>query len=403
MTVPGPADASTGVDAQGGNWNRASGPRGRVEALAAVAATRTAEVPSALRFTHSDSDTSRAVCDVIDGLGVRRPLFVFGREGAMLIGRSIVIDCHARLSSAVISVGCASLAEVARVAAAIAAGRHDAVIGCGGGQTLDVAKYAAFQAAVPFVSLPTQATHDGIASPVAVLRDGETRRGSSHGAVPPAAVVVPVHLIARSSRRTIVSGMADLAANLIAVEDWLWTRDVDGESFDDYAALLSRSAAYLVVSRRDAYAPDREFSREDVERLVHGLVLSGLAMTLAGSSRPCSGPEHLISHAFDSLGLGHGTHGEQVAVGSTLAAHLYDADLSAVLTLLENVGAPTAPADIGIDADAAMRAIDIVHEVRPERSSRLSTARVADREFVLELARRAWRFEDATQPDRVAA
>jgi glycerol-1-phosphate dehydrogenase [NAD(P)+] len=351
---------------------------------------RTAQIPSTLVFTHSHRETARALADTLDRLAVRRPLFVFGRESRAVIGRGLTIDCHAHLPAAVVEVAGASMQAVSDVHEAIVEGRHDAVIGCGGGQTLDVAKFSAFRAGVQLISLPTQATHDGICSPVAVLSDGARGRVTSHGALPPAALVVPIHVVARAPRRTIVTGMADLAANLIAVEDWLWACEVGGERFDDYAALLARSSAHLVVSRRDAFSPEREFTEEEVEGLVQGLVLSGLAMTLAGSSRPCSGPEHLISHAFDSLGLGSGTHGEQVAVGSVLAVGLFDADLAPVVELLERIGAPTRPAELGISDEQLMRALELVPRVRPGRQSRLSAAILAEPDFVRELARSAW-------------
>jgi glycerol-1-phosphate dehydrogenase [NAD(P)+] len=352
--------------------------------------TRTAQIPSTLVFTHSHRETARALADALDRLAVGHPLFVFGRESRAVIGRGLTIDCHAHLRAAVLEVAGASIQAVTSVREAIVAGRHDAVIGCGGGQTLDVAKFAAFRAGVPFVSLPTQATHDGICSPVAVLSDGANGRVSSHGALPPAALVVPIHVVACAPRRTIVRGMADLAANLIAVEDWLWACDLGGERFDDYAALLARSSAHLVVSRRQAFSPEREFTQEEVEGLVQGLVLSGLAMTLAGSSRPCSGPEHLISHAFDCLGVGSGTHGEQVAVGSVLAVGLFDADLSSVVELLERIGAPMRPAELGISDEEVMRALQLVPVVRPGRHSRLSSAILADPDFVHGLASSAW-------------
>src|SRR5919202_1010599 len=351
--------------------------------------TRMAQVPAALLFAQSHKATSRALADVADRLAVRRPLFVFGSESPGLIGRSLIIDCQPHVDCAVIEVFGASMREVERVGETVMADRHDAVIGCGGGQTLDTAKFSAFNAAVPFISVPTQATNDGICSPVAVLCD-DGGRVSSHGALPPAALVVPIHVAARAPRRTIVTGIADLAANLIALEDWVWARDLSGEDYDDYAALLARSAAQLVVSRRQLFGPEREFTQEDVEGLVHGLVLSGLAMTLAGSSRPCSGPEHLISHAFDTLGVGSGTHGEQVAVGSVLAVHLYQADLEPVIDLLRNIGAPITPAEIDIAPDEARKAVKLAHLVRPERHSRLSTALVADPEFIDELVDTAW-------------
>jgi glycerol-1-phosphate dehydrogenase [NAD(P)+] len=352
--------------------------------------TRTAQIPATLVFAYSDRETARALADTLDRLAVGRPLFVFGTESRGVIGRGLTIDCHARSPVAALEVPGASMRATVAVRKAIAAGNHDAVIGCGGGQTLDVAKYSASRSGIPFISLPTQATHDGICSPVAVLRDRVGGRVSSHGALPPAAVVVPIHVVSGAPRRTIVAGMADLASNLIAVEDWIWACQVGCDHFDDYAALLARSSAHLVVSRREAFSPQADFTEEEVEGLVQGLVLSGLAMTLAGSSRPCSGPEHLVSHAFDRLGVGSGVHGEQVAVGSVLAVRLFDADLTAVVELLERIGAPTRPADLGIDDDELMEALELVPHVRPERHTRLSSAMLADPDFIRELARSAW-------------
>ncbi len=351
---------------------------------------RSAELPSTLSFSHSHEQTAQGLLEALGRLAVRRVLFVFGRESRGLLGRSLTIDCSSSFDCASLDVAGARLDEVERLRAAIRDREADAVVSVGGGQTLDAGKYAAFQADVPFVSIPTQATHDGICSPVAVLRGPGDARASSYGARPPTALLVPVHVIERSPRSALVSGIADLAANLVAVEDWMWARDFRGEAFDDYAALLSRSAAQLVVGRRHVFSPDRVFTSEDVEVLVYGLVLSGLAMTLAGSSRPCSGPEHLISHAFDLLGLGTGSHGEQVAVGCTLAVRLYSAKLESVVELLRAVGSPRTPDDLGVSRDDATRAVKMAHLVRPERQSRLSSAIIADPEFVDELIAASW-------------
>jgi glycerol-1-phosphate dehydrogenase [NAD(P)+] len=352
--------------------------------------TRSAEMPTILSFARSHGETAHALVAALDELQPEHVLFVFGRTSRQLIGGSLLIDCPARLGCTTIQVAGAHVDEVERIRAAIAAERVDVVVGCGGGQTLDAGKYAAFQDDVPFISIPTQATHDGICSPVAVLRGPGDARASSYGTRPPTALIVPLHVIGRAPRRALVSGIADLAANLIAVEDWTWAHEFRGEPLDDYAALLARSAAQLILARRHLFAPDRDFTSEDVEIVVHGLVLSGLAMTLAGSSRPCSGPEHLISHAFDLLGLGTGTHGEQVAVASVLACNLYGRDFTPILELLKNLGAPLSPAELGISREDAVRAVKMAHLVRPDRQSRLSNAIIADPEFVEEKMRAAW-------------
>jgi glycerol-1-phosphate dehydrogenase [NAD(P)+] len=188
-----------------------------------------------------------------------------------------------------------------------------------------------------------------------------------------------------------VSGYADLAANTFALADWVWARDCHGDEYDDYAALLARTATDLVVARRHGLAERAPFAEEDIEALVHGLILSGLAMTLAGSSRPCSGLEHLVSHAFDAMRLGSGSHGEQVAVGLVLADRLLDTpDGGRALELLEAIGAPLRPQEIGISLDDALVALDRAVTIRPGRHSRLISAMHADREFVLDLAQDAW-------------
>ena len=348
------------------------------------------DIPQAIVFRRSSEDVAAALNDVLLGMGADRPLFVFGRSSREMIGRSLLIDLGAQLACRSLDVASAHLDEVAAVQAAVASGECNAVVGVGGGQTLDVAKYAAFGAQLPFVAVPTQASHDGLSSPVAVLKGPGEAGSESYGARPPTALVVPLSAIRAAPRRTLVGGIADLAVNMLAIADWQWAARFHGDPFDDYAALLARSAAELLVARRDLYTPETAFDDEDVEILVHGLVLSGLAMTLAGSSRPCSGAEHLWSHAVDRLKVGRGLHGEQVAVGAVLAARFYDESHERVLALLRAVGAPMKPEDIGISREEALEAVRLVPEVRPGRHSRLSAAIAADEGYVLEEAQAAW-------------
>jgi glycerol-1-phosphate dehydrogenase [NAD(P)+] len=284
-----------------------------------------------------------------------------------------------------------TVAEAARIAAKAADADAALIVGCGGGRVLDVAKHAAFQSNKPFLSVPTQATHDGICSPVAVLRD-DSGQVNSLGAVAPIGIIVPGHVVAAAPKACLVSGIADLAANVLAVADWRWANQFAGEAFDDYAALLAETGAQLVLARRSVFAPDRQFTREDVDLLIRGLVLSGLAMTLAGTTRPCSGSEHLLSHAFDALGAGEGTHGERVAVGTSLAALMYrgSPDVTAVLELLRAVGAPHSPQDIGISREDARRALALSPSVRPGRLTRLTRALEVDAAYVERLAEEAW-------------
>jgi glycerol-1-phosphate dehydrogenase [NAD(P)+] len=352
---------------------------------------RLEEIPHYLRIVESNAAVAATVIEMAEERGDRGLRYVFGTTGRELIGGDLLIDTASVGSVSADEVRESSVAEAARIGTGAAAAGADLIVGCGGGRVLDVAKYAAYQSGLPFLSVPTQATHDGICSPVAVLR-GVGGRVQSLGAVAPIGIVVPAHVVATAPRRCLVSGIGDLASNMLAVADWRWANRFAGEPFDDYAALLAETAAQLVLARRSELAPERAFTREDVELLVRGLVLSGLAMTLAGTTRPCSGSEHLLSHAFDAIEAGHGTHGEQVAVGCSLAALMYqDAPgVTAVLELLRAVGAPLTPSEIGISRDQALRALALSPTVRPGRMTRLTRALEVDRAHVERLAEEAW-------------
>jgi glycerol-1-phosphate dehydrogenase [NAD(P)+] len=241
----------------------------------------------------------------------------------------------------------------------------DVVFAVGGGQVLDTAKYAAFAAGVPFVSVPTQASQDGICSPVAVLRDhaGITR---SLGARVPQAIITCLDTVRNSSEHSIRAGVGDLLSNLSAVEDWRLSARVTGEAYDEFSALTAVSAARAMTAELQAFSGQlRDLSF--VKSLVSGLVLSGIAMTLSGTSRPCSGAEHKISHALDELYRSPGHHGAQVALGMVQATYLRGGDWRQVVDWLDRVGLPVLPAHLGLTDQQMVTAIHHAPMTRPNR------------------------------------
>ena len=187
-------------------------------------------------------------------------------------------------------------------------GSHDAVVGIGGGRTLDVAKYAASQAGLPMVSVATNLAHDGIASPVASLEDEEGRKGS-YGVHIPIAVVVDLDYVRRSPEEQIRSGIGDALSNLSALADWELAAEDRGEAIDGLAVTFARSGAESLVSRTD----------DSARRLPHHSRRGARPQRARDGgrrlSRPCSGACHEISHAIDALYPEPASHGEQVAVG----------------------------------------------------------------------------------------
>jgi glycerol-1-phosphate dehydrogenase [NAD(P)+] len=151
---------------------------------------------------------------------------------------------------------------------------------------------------------------------------------------------------------------------LSAVQDWRLAHARYGEPIDDFACLTAEAAA-LSVYQEGADLQDRQFR----EKLMRGLILSGISMEMAGSSRPASGSEHLISHALDQLLPEPRHHGLQVALTTVTAFILRGEDVSALIRFFRGVGLPVHPRDLGIETDLYLRAVRMGPELRPGRTT----------------------------------
>jgi glycerol-1-phosphate dehydrogenase [NAD(P)+] len=263
----------------------------------------------------------------------------------------------------------------AELADSLRQGSYDAVVGIGGGRTLDVAKYAASLTGLPMVSVATNLAHDGIASPVASLEyDGHK---GSYGVHLPIAVFVDLDYVRTSPSEQLRSGVGDALSNLSALADWELAGRERGEPIDGLAAALARAAAESLLRRDEELA-----SPEFLAALAEALVLSGLAMALAGSSRPCSGACHEISHAIDALFPGSASHGEQVAVGALFASFLRaDENLGALDGALARYGVARLPADLGLTDEQFASAVAHAPSTRPDRYTILEHLDLADAEI----------------------
>ncbi len=178
----------------------------------------------------------------------------------------------------------------------------DLVIGVGGGSVIDRAKLLAYERSIPFVSVPTLPSSDGIASPVSVVN------GKSLFLTLPYGLVVDLDVISSSPEWGILAGVGDAISNLSASYDWDRFKNLSEEPYVSEASAMAKTGAMGVMGIHP---------KRDTEVLVWGLILSGMAMEMAGSSRPASGPEHKISHALDAIGYGE-KHGVQVGIFTPL-------------------------------------------------------------------------------------
>ena len=195
----------------------------------------------------------------------------------------------------------------------------DLIVGIGGGRSVDTAKIISYNLTKPFVSLPTAASHDGMASPFVSVK---SHKPHSIVASAPMGVFVDIDIIKKAPAKLLASGCGDLIANIIAVKDWQLGHKKKKEYYGRYAADLAMMSAKIVMENSE------EFSNKglDARVIVEGLISAGVASCIAGSSRPCSGAEHLFSHALDKLTPKIGLHGEKCGIGSIKMAKLQGQD-----------------------------------------------------------------------------
>jgi glycerol-1-phosphate dehydrogenase [NAD(P)+] len=255
------------------------------------------------------------------------------------------------------------------------------IIAVGGGKVIDVAKFAAQSLNRPYISVPTSASRDGIASPFASLKGLD--RPYSIKTKPPAGIFADIAVIARAPSRLLSSGCADLIAKETAVRDWELAKKEVGEYFGHYAANLALMSARLVLENAQRISAHDE---EGVRDVVEALISAGVAAGIAGSSRPCSGSEHLISHALDMIRPGVGLHGEKCGLASIMMAKLHGLDWVKIRDALKALGAPTSARDLNLDPEALIRAIVMAPQIRPDRYTILHKFKMTE-EQAAELAR----------------
>ncbi|MEU0371077.1 iron-containing alcohol dehydrogenase family protein [Streptomyces sp. NPDC006283] len=241
--------------------------------------------------------------------------------------------------------------------------RYDAVVGLGGGKIIDVAKYAAARVGLPLAAVATNLAHDGLCSPISIL-DNDNGRGS-YGVPSPIAMVIDLDVVRDAPVVFVRSGIGDAISNISAIADWELSHQVNGENVDGLAAAMARTAGESVL-RHPGGVGDDEF----LTVLAEALVLSGIAMSISGDSRPSSGACHEISHAFDLLYPKRAaSHGEQVGLGAAFAMHLRGAAEGAGLfaEVLRRHGLPVLPEEIGFSPDEFVRAVEYAPQTRPGR------------------------------------
>jgi glycerol-1-phosphate dehydrogenase [NAD(P)+] len=298
------------------------------------------DIPESVIFFNKTIDLSTRLIQILNNYGHKDPLFICGENSHRELGEKIFNQCKSTIADSEIIIAPKIDKEfITDDLAQTYLKSQSPIIGIGGGKILDFAKYLSFKTGRTFISIPSNAAHDGIFSPISVIA------GFSLGSKMPDHLMISLNTLEKAPLISIQAGIGDLIANFTAINDCYISEAFKDQ--DENAEIGAREQCHEVINQEAInlayqgsielvdliYAaqsntgtatklaePSLEFlhSLDFLKQFIRSLVLSGMAMYHANSSRPCSGSEHMISHAIDAI-YGHGVkaaHGIQVAIAS---------------------------------------------------------------------------------------
>ena len=293
----------------------------------------------------------------------RRAILITDKDVLKLAGNDAVASLEeAKFNVEVIIVKKATEDEVEKSCGGIRNHSSGITVAVGGGSVIDTAKLSSTREKQPFISVPTSAAHDGISSPRAsIKREGVSVSIEGQS---PIAIVADTHIIANAPYRFTAAGCGDLISKITAVRDWKLAHTLGYEYYGEYSASLSLMGANIIIENAATIKPNDEHS---IRLVIEALIASGIAMGIAGSSRPASGAEHKFSHALDQIAPKPAFHGEQCGVGTIMMGYLHAIDWEEIRDALTTIGAPTTAKQLEVDPNHVIEALKIAHTINPDR------------------------------------
>ena len=200
----------------------------------------------------------------------------------------------------------------------------DLVVAVGTGAINDMTRYFSFRTGRPFFTVATAAPMDGFASSLAVLNINNLK--TSIEAQTPTAIIGDTEILKGAPYRMIAAGLGDLLGMSTCLCDWKLAKVINSEHYCEKIVELVEKCVDDVLKVADKA---KERDPKVLGDIMEGLVLTGVAMSLYGNSRPASGCEHHMSHywemMFEQAGKRPVPHGTQVGVGTVLVLKLVEA------------------------------------------------------------------------------
>ena len=198
----------------------------------------------------------------------------------------------------------------------------DGIISVGTGSLNDICRVTAYDMKKRFCIFATAPSMDGFASDTAPIIENNFK--NSWKAEQPEIIIADTKILAKAPVELKAAGFGDMVAKYIGILDWKIANLLIDEYYCPAVADITMQGLNKVVALADKVTEEDEAAAGSI---MEGLVLSGIGMKLAMSSRPASGAEHVVSHFWECYKLARGIwpefHGKKVGVASVLINRIY--------------------------------------------------------------------------------
>ncbi len=198
----------------------------------------------------------------------------------------------------------------------------DFFVAIGSGTLCDLAKYAGDAHGRPVLLYPTAASMNGYTSSIVALKVRGLKRTLL--CAPALGVFADLEVVATAPARMTAAGVGDFLSKAPSLADWRAANILRGCYYCPRPREFGEEIQERILA---ASASVGQGEPEAIGMVLEGLLLTGLAMVVAGSSAPASGGEHLISHYLDMKHALYNTpndlHGAQVGVATVYALDLW--------------------------------------------------------------------------------
>ncbi len=271
--------------------------------------------------------------------------------------------------------------ETAIEAAKKSAKAADYLLAVGSGTINDLCKYIAKLLSIPMGVLPTAPSMDGYLSTGSALIINKMK--VTEMVLMPEDILIDLDILASSPREMIIAGYGDIIGKFTALADWRLANIYNGEKINQESYDMMARALKNTISNIEKGDP---FSKDSIECLIDALNTAGIAMAVAGNSRPASGSEHHISHFleihFINNNLPPVLHGIKVGLGCLVTVYLYKSllinvkndaiielinsipDYGTIYTFLEQITSPLRFQEINVDKNLFREAVYNAHSMR---------------------------------------